>query len=154
MNIQLLAVGKGMPTWVEQAYREYQKRLPPDYRLELIEVAAIKRSGHANLQQINRQETEQLLQKVIKGSHVIALERRGQLVSSHQLADRLLQLHDRAQHLSLLIGGPEGLDLDLIAQYEQWSLSHLTLPHPMVRVILAEQIYRGVCILKNHPYHR
>lgn len=143
-----------MPSWVNTAYQDYAKRLPHDYRLELVEIPAIKRPAHANLSKINQQETALLLQKVAKNSVVVALERRGKAIASTDLAHRLQQWHDRSEHLSLLIGGPEGLDLELISAYEQWSLSSLTLPHPLVRVVLAEQIYRAVCIIQDHPYHR
>ena len=154
MKIQLLAIGKGMPAWVETAYQEYAKRLPQDYRLELIEIPAIKRSNNANIAKITQQETTQLLEKVAKNSAIIALERRGKAISSHELAIHLKTLHDQSQHLSILIGGPEGLDLDLIKHHQQWSLSNLTMPHPLVRVMFAEQIYRAICILQDHPYHR
>lgn len=154
MKIQLLAIGKGMPAWVETAYQEYAKRLPHDYRLELIEIPALKRSNNANISKITQQETTLLLEKVAKNHAIVALERRGKAISSHDLAKHLKTLHDQSQHLSILIGGPEGLDLDLIATHTQWSLSNLTMPHPLVRVIFAEQIYRAICILQDHPYHR
>lgn len=154
MKIQLLTIGKGMPAWVETAYQEYAKRLPHDYRLELVEVNAIKRSNNANIRKITQQETALLLEKVAKNHTVVALERRGKAISTHDLAAQLKTLHDQSQHLSILIGGPEGLDLDMIASYTQWSLSNLTMPHPLVRVVMAEQLYRATCILLNHPYHR
>ena len=154
MKIQLLAIGKGMPAWVETAYHEYAKRLPADYRLELIEVPAIKRSNNANVEKIMQQETAALLDKVGKNHSLVALERRGKAISSYELANHLKTLHDQSQNLSILIGGPEGLDLQMIKAHQQWSLSNLTMPHPLVRVIFAEQIYRAICILLNHPYHR
>jgi 23S rRNA (pseudouridine1915-N3)-methyltransferase len=154
LKIQLLAIGKGMPAWVEAGYQEYAKRLPSDYRLELIEVPAIRRGNQVDTSKITRQETQSLLEKTPKGSHIIALERRGKALSSLDFAKKLGSLHDQSQNLSLWIGGPEGLDLELIESFEQWSLSGLTMPHPLVRVVLAEQIYRAVCILQNHPYHR
>ncbi len=154
MKIQLLAIGKSMPAWVETAYQEYAKRMPADYRLELSEVPALKRSNNANIDKITQLETEALLAKVAKNHRIIALERRGCAISSHELAKHLKTQHDLSEHISILIGGPEGLDLNMIASYEQWSLSNLTMPHPLVRVIMAEQLYRAVCILQEHPYHR
>ncbi len=154
MKIHLLAIGKGMPAWVETAYHEYAKRMPVDYRLELIDIPALKRSNNASITKITQLETAALLAKVPKYHHVIALERRGIAISSHELAKHLQHHHDQSQDLSILIGGPEGLDLTMISTYEQWSLSNLTMPHPLVRVILAEQLYRATCILKDHPYHR
>lgn len=154
MKIQLLAIGKAMPAWVEAGCQEYLKRMPRDYRVEIVECPALKRSNNADTEKIARLETTALLQKVTKNSAVIALERRGTALSSLELAQRLKIWHDQAQDLSLLIGGPEGLDLATISPYEQWGISALTLPHPLVRVIMAEQLYRAVCILQQHPYHR
>jgi len=155
MQINLIAVGKKMPTWVETAYQDYAKRLPTDFKLNLIEIAAIKRTKNINVEQLLIKEGEQLLANVAPGQCLIALDVKGQTWSTEQLAEKMQQWHDDARDISLLIGGPEGLSKESLQKAElRWSLSPLTFPHPLVRVILAEQLYRAWTILKNHPYHR
>ena len=155
MNIYLLAVGNKMPDWVNKAYHEYGKRLNADCQLKLIEIAPGKRGKNADLVRIKRQEGEKLLAAIPKGSLVIALEVKGRAWSTEQLATQLDGWLHSGRDIALLIGGPEGLSEACVARADvKWSLSPLTLPHPMVRVILSEQIYRAYSILKNHPYHR
>lgn len=155
MQIHLIAVGDKMPRWVRDGYSEYAKRLPPECVLRLIEVPAGKRGKKADVARIMRDESERLLAAVPKGAAVVALEVGGRSWSTEQLAEKLDSWMGSGQDLALLVGGPDGLtDAARKAAGQLWSLSPLTLPHPLVRVVLAEQLYRAWSILRNHPYHR
>jgi 23S rRNA (pseudouridine1915-N3)-methyltransferase len=155
MNIHLIAVGKRMPAWVSTAYEEYSKRLPSDYALRLIEIDAGKRASTHDLARLIKAEGEQMLAAIPSGSRVIALDVKGQAWDTSTLSKRLEQWHETCHDVSLLVGGPEGLATDCLTRADtKWSLSPLTLPHPLVRVVVAEQLYRAWSILANHPYHR
>ena len=144
-----------MPDWVNKGYNEYAKRLKGDCQLKLLEVAAGKRGKNADLLRIKNQEGEKILSAIPKGCLVVALEVRGRSWSTEQLSKQLDSWLHGGQDIALLIGGPEGLSDACVARADvKWSLSPLTLPHPLVRVLLSEQIYRAYSILKNHPYHR
>ncbi len=155
MNIYLLAVGNKMPGWVDQGYQEYAKRLTADCRLKLLEIAPGKRGKNADLARIKQAEGEKLLRAIPKGTLVIAMEVKGKAWTTEQLAQQMDGWLHGGQDIALLIGGPEGLSQDCVKRADlEWSLSPLTLPHPLVRVLLSEQLYRAYSILKNHPYHR
>lgn len=155
MKIHLLAVGARMPDWVKAAYAEYAERLPRECALRLLELPAGKRGHNADVARIIRDEGERLVAAIPAGSSVIALDERGQEWSTAQLAERLTEWLREGRDLSLLVGGPDGLDPACRARAGQlWSLSRLTLPHPLVRVIVAEQLYRAWSLLHHHPYHR
>lgn len=155
MKIHLLAVGVRMPDWVKAGYAEYAGRLPRECALHLLEVPAGKRGHNADVARLIRDEGERLLAATPTGSDLIALDERGQEWSTTQLAERLAEWLREGRDLSLLIGGPDGLDPACRARAGQlWSLSRLTLPHPLVRVVVAEQLYRAWSLLHNHPYHR
>lgn len=155
MKIHLLAVGSKMPAWVSQGYHEFAKRLPRECDLQLIEVAAKKRGKQAVTSRILAEEGEALLAAVPKGAMIIALDVRGKSWSTEQLSSQMGQWMQGGRDVALIIGGPEGLHPDCLAKAElRWSLSALTFPHPLVRVILAEQLYRAWTLLNNHPYHR
>ena len=155
MNIYLLAVGNKMPEWVNKAYHEYAKRLTADCSLKLVEITPGKRGKNADLVRIKQQEGEKIIAAIPKGSLVVALEVKGKAWSTEDLAKQLDGWLHSGQDIALLIGGPEGLSDACVARADlKWSLSSLTLPHPLVRVLLSEQIYRAYSILKNHPYHR
>ncbi|WP_017444589.1 23S rRNA (pseudouridine(1915)-N(3))-methyltransferase RlmH [Gayadomonas joobiniege] len=155
MKIQLIAVGQKMPSWVSQGFNEYQRRFPRDCALELVEIAAGKRGKNADIKRILEKEGSQMLAAVNKGNRIVTLEVTGKPWSTEQLAEQLQSWQFDGRDVSLLVGGPEGLAPECIAQAEQkWSLSNLTLPHPMVRVILAESLYRAWSVTQNHPYHR
>ncbi|MCB1803334.1 MAG: 23S rRNA (pseudouridine(1915)-N(3))-methyltransferase RlmH [Gammaproteobacteria bacterium] len=155
MQIHLIAVGDKMPRWVQDGYDEYAKRMPAECTLRLVEIAPGKRGKNADIARILRGETERLLAAIPKGARVIALEVGGSSWSTDQLATQLDDWMGSGRDLALLVGGPEGLgDAARAAADQQWSLSPLTLPHPLVRVLLAEQLYRAWSILRNHPYHR
>ena len=155
MRIHLIAVGTRMPAWVETAYAEYAHRLPPECSLVLHEIAAEKRGKNADTRRIQAREAQKLLDAVPRGAHVIALDVKGRAWSTEQLSEKMKQWMHDGRDVALLVGGPEGLTDECRAAAEQlWSLSPLTFPHPLVRVVLAEQLYRAWSILANHPYHR
>lgn len=155
MVIHLIAVGNKMPTWVSTGYQEYAKRLPAECALKLVEIAPAHRSRRGNVARILREEGERLLKAVPRGCQLLALDVGGRQWSSEQLANQLGHRMADGSDLALLVGGPEGLDPVCLEQaHGRWSLSPLTLPHPLVRVLLAEQIYRAWSILRHHPYHR
>lgn len=155
MKLQLVAVGTKMPKWVETAFEEYQRRFPKDCSLELIEIPAGKRGKNADIARILNQEGEKMLAQVPNSNRVVTLEVTGKPWDTHQLAKQLDSWQMDGRNVSLLVGGPEGLAPECIQRSEQkWSLSPLTLPHPMVRVILAESLYRAWSLNNNHPYHR
>jgi len=155
MQINLLAVGHNMPVWVNDSFSEYTKRLPQDYHLSLSEVKPEKRNKNSNIKDITTEEGKRLINTIPQGNWVIALDEQGQLWNTNHLATKLEQWHDDAQDISLLIGGADGLSEDVKSRANTlWSLSSLTLPHPLVRVIIAEQIYRAWSIICGHPYHR
>jgi len=155
MQIHLIAVGSKMPKWVTQGYEEYAKRMPTDCRLNLIEVPAGQRRKNADIERILRQEADRIEAAIPKGAFVIALDVMGKAWSTEQLATEMGHWMQSGRDVAMLIGGPEGVHPQCLALAEQrWSLSALTFPHPLVRIILAEQLYRGLSLLRNHPYHR
>lgn len=155
MQIHLLSVGTRMPGWVQTGFAEYAKRLPHECRLKLVEIAPAKRGKNPDLERIRREEGERLLAAVPRDAAVIALEVGGRSWSTEQLAERLRGWLQDGRDLALLVGGPDGLPAACRERAElQWSLSSLTLPHPLVRVVLAEQFYRAWSLVSGHPYHR
>lgn len=155
MKISLLTIGNKMPAWVNTAYSEYSGRLIQDCKLDLYEIAANKRTKNSDLNKIKIIESEKLIQAIPKGDWVVSLEVKGKAWSTEQLSKQMENWMQSGQNISLLIGGPEGMTDACRKRADQlWSLSPLTLPHPMVRVIVAEQLYRAWSIIKNHPYHR
>lgn len=155
MQIHIIAVGERMPEWVTTAYHEYAKRLPHECRLVLHEIPAGKRAKGADVARLTREEGARQLAAVPTGCRIVALDRDGRALDTPELADRLERQMQAGSDLALLVGGPEGLAADcLAAAHERWSLSRLTFAHPVVRVVLAEQLYRAWSILRNLPYHR
>ena len=155
MKIHLLAVGTKMPDWVNKGYAEYAQRLPAKCSLHLKEIPAEKRSKNSNTIAIMEKEAEKLKTAIPNNCRVVALDVKGQAWSTEKLATRLQDWMMGGQDVALLVGGPDGLTADILAlAQEKWSLSTLTFPHPLVRVVLAEQLYRAYTITENHPYHR
>lgn len=155
MKLKLLAVGQKMPQWVSDGYQEYARRLPRDCSLNLIEIAPAKRGKTSQPQQWMQEESKRILSHIDASDHVVALDVVGKSWSTPELADNLATWQNQGSDVSLVIGGPDGLDPACLHRANQrWSLSALTLPHPLVRVLLAEQLYRAWTILQNHPYHR
>jgi len=155
MNISLIAVGNRMPHWVVEGFDEYARRLPAECALHLVEIAPARRGRHADIRRVLRDEGGRMLKAVPKNCQVIALDVQGPAWSTPQLATRLAGWMTDGRNLALLVGGPEGLSDGCIERAQgRWSLSPLTFPHPLVRVLVAEQLYRAWSLLRNHPYHR
>ncbi len=155
MQIHIIAVGDRMPEWVEAGYREYAKRLPRECRLELHEIPAGRRAKGADIRRLIEQEGARQLAAIPAGAHVVALDRLGKQLDTETLAQELKRHLAGGEHLALLVGGPEGLAPACLERAkERWALSKLTLAHPVVRVVLAEQLYRAWSIIRNLPYHR
>jgi 23S rRNA (pseudouridine1915-N3)-methyltransferase len=155
MKLNLIAVGTKMPNWVTQGFEEYSKRMPRECKLLLNEIAPAKRSKTANSAQWMQEEGQRILTQVDSSQHVVTLDVKGKPWTTEQLAEQLANWQANGRDVSLLVGGPDGLSQDCYQRAEQsWSLSPLTLPHPLVRIVLAEQLYRAWTILQNHPYHR
>ena len=155
MKFNLIAVGERMPAWVETGFQEYRKRLPAEFELRLLAVAAAKRGKNHNIDQCIQKEGQSLLARVGRDDHVIALEVGGKVLDTRALAARLEYLRQEGRDVALLVGGPDGLAPACRDRaVEQWSLSALTLPHPLVRLVVAEQFYRAWSLLSGHPYHR
>ncbi len=144
-----------MPTWINSGYQEYAKRLQTDVSLELLEIPAQGKSKKMDVVTSKRREAELLLAAIPKKADVVSLDENGTCWSTVQLSQKLENWKSAARDVCLLVGGPNGLDQSCLDRASQsWSLSNLTFPHPLVRVIVAEQIYRAQSILSNHPYHR
>lgn len=155
MKITLIAIGKRMPDWVVSGYEEYTKRLVHEVTWQLVEISMERRVKGADFQKLAQKEGEQMLAAIPQGDKIIALTEHGQLYDTKTLATKLQAFQEEGENLSLLIGGPEGLSANcLLKAHQQWSLSRLTFPHPLVRIIVAEQFYRAFSILNHHPYHR
>ena len=155
MKITLIAVGKQMPFWVTAGFLEYAKRMPSDYQLQLIEIAAEKRGKNSDMSKIMLTEEAKITDAIPKQDNCIALDRIGKTVDTPTLAKQLHTWHDQQQNICFVIGGPEGLSEKFLKKAQAiWSLSAMTLPHPLVRIVLAEQLYRAWSMTVNHPYHR
>lgn len=144
-----------MPQWVTTAFQEYRKRLPPQCALELVEIRAAQRGTGADIQRAVKAEGEALLSAIKDRDHVVALDRRGRQWDTETVARQLAGWLQDGRDVALLIGGPDGLAETVRTRaHGLWSLSELTLPHPLVRVVVAEQIYRAWSVLQGSPYHR
>lgn len=155
MKLRLLAVGQKMPAWVETGYHEYAKRLPADCNLELIELPPGYRGKNTSTEKAMQQEADAFKKAIRPQEHVVALDVDGQAWSTEQLSSHLQQWRMQGSDAALLVGGPDGMTQPVLALAQQrWSLSSLTLPHPLVRVLVAEQLYRAWSILQGHPYHK
>lgn len=155
MRIRLIAVGTKMPGWVTTGYQEYAKRLPSDFQLELVELPVGHRGKGADLARAIKSEGDAMLAAIPKGDKVIALCVDGRNWSTEKLSEQAEAWRMEGFNISLLVGGPDGLDSRCVAIADQrWSLSALTLPHPLVRIVLAEQLYRAWTLLQGHPYHK
>lgn len=155
MKARLVAVGERAPAWVEQGFSEYRKRLAHWLPLELAEVEPGVRGKGRDTARAVAEEGARVLAALPKHAHVVALDGRGRMHSSEQLAARLEHWRGGGRDLAFLIGGPEGHGPDVLQRADEtWSLGPLTLPHMLVRLVLAEQLYRAAALLANHPYHR
>lgn len=155
MQVSLIAVGQKMPAWVNQGYAEYAKRMPAECQLRLIEMPLAKRGKGGDISRIIDKEGEQMLAALKKDNLVVAMEVDGTAWSTEQLAGQLTAWMQSGRNIALLVGGPEGLAPACRKRADlHWSLSNLTLPHPLVRIVIAEQLYRAFSILRHHPYHK
>jgi len=155
MQINLIAVGTKMPDWIQKGFNEYAKRMPVECTLSLNEIPTAQRSKNMGPTQILDREGEEILKAIPKNNRIIALDVLGHSWNTEQLAEQLNSWMQTGRDISLLIGGAEGLSQKCLEKAEiKWSLSPLTFPHLLVRVIVAEQLYRASSILKHHPYHR
>jgi len=155
VKCKLIAAGTRLPDWVNQGFREYQKRLRSPLQLDLTEIAVATRRAGENPQRAMMREGERMLAALGRDDYVVALEVSGKAMSTEQVGAWLAERLRDARPLALLIGGPDGLADACRARADQtWSLSSLTLPHALVRVVLAEQLYRAMSLLAGHPYHR
>lgn len=157
MKLKIISVGNKMPAWVSEGVDEYLKRLMPMMATDMVELTPAKRHKNpspADIDKYKQLEGENILAQV--GKDVLwVLEVKGKMISTEQLATRLDAVMQGGRDVSLVIGGADGVSIDVLSRADfKWSLSDLTLPHPMVRVILVEQLYRAMSILNNHPYHR
>jgi 23S rRNA (pseudouridine1915-N3)-methyltransferase len=155
MQLLVAAVGQRMPHWVSEAWTEYARRMPPALSVSLREIPLAKRTKNADTQRLKAAESKALYASIPPGSRVIALDVRGQAWSTKKLAKNLESWMGEGRNAGFMIGGPDGIDADIINKADsRWSLGPLTLPHPLVRVVLVEQLYRAWTINQNHPYHR
>lgn len=155
MKIRLLAVGTRMPAWVNEGVEEYRKRLPRDFSLEIEEIAPGQRGKNADVARAIALEAQRIRERLRGDELTVALEVQGKPWSTEQLAREAEAWRLSGRDVALLVGGPDGLAPELSRAAERrWSLSPLTLPHPLVRVMLAEQLYRAWTLLVGHPYHR
>lgn len=145
-----------MPSWVTSAVSEYQKRLPANFKLIVTEVPLGRRSRSSqDIEKLCREEGEALLKAASGEEFIVALDVKGKSLATVQMAGKLATVRDNGQDVVLLVGGPDGLSAECLGSANEiWSLSALTLPHTIVRIVVAEQIYRVWSVLAGHPYHR
>ena len=155
MNLLVAAVGQRMPGWVNEAWNEYARRMPPNLGLSLREIALEKRRKNADTRRLKATESQALYAEMPVRARIIALDVRGQGWSTEKLAANLGDWMGEGRDVGFMIGGPDGISAEMMQKADnRWSLGPLTLPHPLVRVVLAEQLYRAWTITQNHPYHR
>jgi 23S rRNA (pseudouridine1915-N3)-methyltransferase len=155
MQLLVAAVGQRMPAWVNEAWTEYTRRMPANLNVSLREINLEKRGKNADTKRLTAIESKALYQAMPARARVIALDVKGQTWSTEKLAANLEDWMGDARDVGFMIGGPDGIDSDIMQEADtRWSLGPLTLPHPLVRVVLAEQLYRAWTITQNHPYHR
>jgi 23S rRNA (pseudouridine1915-N3)-methyltransferase len=155
MRARLIAVGERMPAWVGDGFAEYKKRLSRELPLDLVEIRLGARGKGRDPARAIAEEGAAVRAALPKDAHVVALDGRGSAWSSEQLAAELKRWRMQGRELAFLIGGPDGHAADVLAvSHQRWSLGPLTLPHMLVRLVVAEQLYRATTMLAGHPYHR
>ncbi len=144
-----------MPKWVNEGYEEFAKRMGGDCQIQLVELPMAKRQKNSSTEKLKQKEAQTLLDTLKPRDHVVVLDVLGKAIDTPQLASRIEHWQTLGSDVAIIIGGPDGLDQQIISlAKEKISLSKLTLPHPLVRVLLAEQLYRAWSITKGHPYHK
>ena len=155
MQLIIAAVGHKMPDWIENGFQEYTKRMPAECRVVLKEIKPVDRSGSRTAETVMSMERTRIEAVIPKGARVIALDERGKDWTSVALSQQLTQWQQDGRDVVFIIGGADGLDPEIKARADNLiRVSSMTLPHGMVRVLLAEQLYRAWSITQNHPYHR
>ena len=155
MQLLVAAVGQRMPGWVVEAWTEYARRMPASPALSLREITLEKRGKNADTKRLTAVESTALHAAMPQRARIIALDVKGQQWSTEKLASNLENWMGDGRDVGFMIGGPDGISPEIMQKADNcWSLGPLTLPHPMVRVVLAEQLYRAWTITQNHPYHR
>lgn len=155
MIIHVIAVGTKMPDWVNQGVNEYLRRMPAECQVKFVELPLGQRVKSKNIKQAMQQEEKSILAAIPANAYVIALEINAKIWSTEILSEKMQDWMQSGKDVALLVGGPDGMTQACLNKAsERWSLSNLTLPHPLVRIVLAEQLYRALMIIKNHPYHK
>lgn len=155
MKLLILAVGHKMPAWVNEGFAEYTKRMPREARIELVEIKPEKRDGGKTREQVHEAERKRIEAALPADCVRVVLDEHGQNWSTHELSDDMKGWMGGGRDVAFVIGGADGLHPEVKRQSGRlWSFSRLTLPHGLVRVVLAEQLYRAVTVIQNHPYHR
>lgn len=155
MRITILSVGHRMPAWIQDGFHEYARRMPPELRVELVELKPEERGPGRSSERARELEGERILAALPAGATLLALDENGRGVSTRGLSVMLAEWMRDATHPAFAIGGADGLSAPVKERAAKLvSLSALTLPHGLVRVLLAEQLYRAWSILAGHPYHR
>jgi 23S rRNA (pseudouridine1915-N3)-methyltransferase len=158
VKLSVIAVGHRMPAWIETGFNEYAKRMPRDMALNLTELKPEPRpanAGAAGVAKAVEAEAKRIAAATPKGAQTVVLDETGKLVTTRELAQRLARWREGGRDVAFVIGGADGTSTAAKKNADWlWSLSPLTLPHGLARVVLAEQLYRAVSILANHPYHR
>lgn len=155
MKLRIIAVGTRMPQWVNDGFQEYAKRMPPELKIEVVELPLGPRGKNQPVERAIAREGEAMLKAIPSSDGVVALDVPGKPWTTEKLAQQLRNWQQSGSNYNLLIGGPDGLAPECLARADQsWSLSPLTLPHPLVRVLLMEQLYRAWTLNAGHPYHK
>lgn len=155
MRIHIISIGNKMPNWVTDGFNEYAKRMPAECQVNLIELPPAQRSKNTDLKRAIQEEGQRMLKVIPKNAVIVALDVKGKPHSTESLATAMDSWLSSGSDIALLVGGADGLSSACLSlASSKWSLSNLTFPHPLVRVILAEQLYRAWSLLRNHPYHR
>lgn len=155
MRVRVIAVGTRLPDWQQKGFQAYARRLPRECAMELTEIPAATRTKSKPTKQAIQKESDRMLAALSKNDYVIALDQPGTAYRSEELAELLQMWLAQGRDLAMLIGGADGLSAACRRRADlRWSLSDLTLPHGLVRVLVAEQVYRAWSILRGHPYHR
>ena len=155
MRLHLIAVGQRLPAWIQQGFSDFNTRLPKEYKLHLREIETAKRHKNSDVDRLLHEECDQIIKAVPKNTKIIALHVAGKIWTTEDLAGNLQHWAMAGENIAFMVGGPDGLSAHCLNRAEQtWSLSKLTFPHGLVRIILIEQIYRAWTITQGHPYHR